>query len=186
MFEFELGIDEAQVQRALDELGAEVRPELARITLRAGTVLEAAMRREIVSRLAKEPTGFMARNVRTTAVKTGDEIAGAMVGVYTPYAEIQNDGGTIHSKGKLLAVPLRGVPKGKAPRDWGADELHIVPRRGKAPLLADAAGHPKYVLMQSVNIPGVHYAEAASAAAAGPVEQLIAAELEELFARVGG
>lgn len=141
------------------------------------------MRREIMSRLSKDPTGRMARSVTSEA----DGKGGADVGPTTIYSRIQNDGGIIRAAGKKLAVPLSfaRVPKGKAPRDWSPGQLTLIPRKGKDSLLAVVSKgkiDAKYVLKDKVTIKGVHYLEATEGEVAKDIEEFILMELEGLVA----
>lgn len=158
----------------------------------AEELIEGEMRREIMTRLRKAPTGRMARSVRTQVEGRGT----ALVGPTVPYAGIQNFGGIITAKGKKLAVPLSFglVPKGKWPKDWPAGQLTLIPRKGKDSILAVVGKRfkrgkkkgqfrikAKYVLKDKVEIKGVHYIEATERQVAAEVEDFIARRIEDLL-----
>lgn len=163
------------------QFGEDLDERLDQIVLKAGQMAEGPMRREIMGRLAKDPTGRMARSVTTEV----DTKGAALVGPTVPYAQIQNDGGIIHAAGKKLSIPLSfgRVPRGMAPRDWPGGQLKLIPRKGKDSLLAVVSKgkiDAKYVLKDKVTIKGVNYLEATEDAVAADIEEFIAQELAAL------
>lgn len=189
--ELEVIFDEKQVSDLIAKVGRAVETDLANLALKAARAFEGPLRREIMTRLAQSPTGALSRSVRSVLVEKGGNIAGAIAGTDTVYAEIQDEGGTIHAKDRRLAVPLRRVPnpppKGKWPRDWSpTDPLFLLPRPGRDPLLVSPTKGPQYVLKTSVTLQGVGYRDAALKAAGADVEAIIEEGLEEILAKHAG
>jgi hypothetical protein len=191
--QFEVVFDEGLVEMLFRELGDEIEADLAELALRAAQEAEGPLKRSIISRLNKNPTGAMARSVRSTLVERGGRLVSARAFADVVYARIHEAGGVIRAKGKLLAVPLSfaNVPRGMSPKDWPRGELKVIPRKGKDSLLGvvGRAGKtrnpaPKYVLKRQVTIPGVRYAEAAAEQARPAIEQTIREGLRALVARV--
>ncbi len=170
--------------RLLEDAFKDLPRQLDFIVEDAGRLIEGPMRREIMTRLNKKPTGRMARSVRTQTFGSGT----ALVGPTVPYAGIQNFGGIITAGSKLLAVPLSfgRVPKGKWPRDWPEGQLKLIPRKGKDSILATVSGkkkklEPKYVLKERVKIKGVGYLEATEKAMTKEIEDFFAERIEALL-----
>jgi len=166
----------------------EVGRELADTIREAALTAEAAMRTEIVQRLAKDPTGRLARSVRTELAGEGDSLI-AVVSPYTPYAVVQDQGDPQHgiNGNRMLSIPIPGrVPRGKWPRDWGQDELRLVPGRGgRASLLWDVANdRPAYVLKRSVAITGVGYVAAAAETVQAELDAIVGEHVDAALADV--
>lgn len=188
----EVALDAEKVQRVFDHLGAELaKKELTQLSLGAAQLYAGALRRSIVRLLKKDPTGTTARSVRVELVtKTGDEIT-AIAAAHTPYANIQDQGGTIEAKDKLLAVPWDIVPRGKGPRDYAPNFLKAVPRPGKPTLLVENRKRrkgekiptPYFTLKERIVIEGVHFVDAADEESAAEVVEFVDEHIEELLAR---
>jgi len=116
-------------------------------------------------------TGHLFRGVRFSKVVTstlGEAEVKVSMGVlpdYVPYAMIQETGGTIKSKGKLLTVPTRyalttaGVTKKPAP-EW--KNTFVIKTKSGNLLIMQNRKHgevvPLFVLRKSVKIPASHWA----------------------------
>ena len=116
-------------------------------------------------------TGHLSRGVRFSKVVTstlGEAEVKVSMGVlpdYVPYAMIQETGGTIKSKGKLLTVPTRyalttaGVTKKPAP-EW--KNTFVIKTKSGNLLIMQNRKHgevvPLFVLRKSVKIPASHWA----------------------------
>lgn len=189
MAEVELQTDGAKVEATLRAAGVEVAAGLAEIVLGAAQVLAGEMRRQVVSKLAKDPTGQLAQSMRgSLLVKKGPAEVSAIAGSDLPYAKAQNDGDPEHGihGAHLLAIPNRLlVPRGKAPRDFAKGELRLLKTKGGSLLLVKPrakGGHDlMFVLRRSVNLPGVHYAEAAATSGKEEVDEFIADKLNDLL-----
>jgi len=190
MAQVELQTDGAKVEAALKAAGAEVAAGLAEVVLGAAQVLAGEMRRQVVSKLAKDPTGQLAQSMRGSLLvrKAGAGEVSAIAGSDLPYAKVQNDGDPEHGiHGEhLLAIPNRLlVPRGKSPRDFAKGELQLVKTKGGSLLLlkkgAKKGSDLMFVLRRSVNLPGVHYAEAAAAEGKEEVDGFIEDRLNDLL-----
>lgn len=154
---------------AIAALPEAARLEMVKSALRLAQYGAGELTRESMSRLTKDPTGRLARSFLARVVE-GDEIV-AEAYSNMKYAAIQNSGGTIRAKGKALAIPLKGPGgprRGQGPREFGR-ELFPMRARSGSMLLAERIGKgkrakvvPRYLLRQSVQIPGVGYLDAAA------------------------
>lgn len=183
---FELDVTDPRAWEKLVERHWDVVDQLLpQIVLEMAEYAEGEMRSIIMERLNKDPTGAMARSVRSEAIEGTDGSPMAMiVGPTVPYGEIQDQGGEIIPHGLYLAVPLpfAGVPRGKWPRDWAPGDLVFVDRGGRSPLLAYVGGggfEPKYVLKESVVLEGVRYVAATEEATASEAEKILERILEK-------
>lgn len=169
---------------AIEALDHSIDAELAQLVLQAAQKIAGVEREEIRNRLAKRPTGALVRSVQATLLEHGGHVAGAMAAPDTPYARIQDLGGPITAKGKLLPVPFRDTPLGKGPLDYG-DSLTLIPRHGKDSILAEVSGKGKnrvvkgrFTLKHEVKIPGVGYIAATLARGDAATEGVVIHRLE--------
>jgi hypothetical protein len=156
---------------AIAELPEAARVELVKAALRLAQYAAGELSRESMARLAKDPTGRLARSFLARVVE-GDTIT-AEAYSSMPYAAIHDRGGEIKAKRtKYLAIPIRkgaGKPgRGQGPRDFNRPLFPVRARSG-AMLLMERVGKgkrqkmvPRYLLKQSVRIPGVGYLDAAA------------------------
>lgn len=162
------------VTPALKSFDKQMRGLLENSTLRAAEEVAGNVRREVIKRLAKDPTGNLARSFRPSLVQKSKRKMVAGVFSDVVYAEIQDQGGTIFPKKKKLAVPLPGapVPRGKWPRDFARGELF---RMGSVLAKARKRGKaiPMFALVSSVRIRGVQYIDAAILASNQGVEKIL-------------
>lgn len=183
--------DLSKAEATIRQAGLDVKAELAKIVLGAGQILAGEMRREVVARNTKDPTGQLAQSMRASLlVKKTDEV-GVIAGSDLPYARVQNDGDPQHgiNGAHLMAIPNRSVvPRGKSPRDYPKDDLVFIKGKSGAKLLIKPGKKGKFelhfVLKDSVNIPGTHYAEAAAAGAKDDIDDHIADSVEALLGKV--
>lgn len=158
------------VIRSLEGLPEAIRLDMVKTALRLAQRGAGELTREVMSRLTKDPTGRLARSFLARVVE-GDTIT-AEAYSDTVYAAIQNRGGTIRPiKAKALAIPLKGSGgprRGQGPREFGRPLFPIRARSGSM-LLVERIGKgkrakivPRYLLKQSVRIPGVGYLDAAA------------------------
>lgn len=195
--------DWGALARALEETPERLDEERRRIVMGGAQVIAGELTAAVMGKLAKDPTGDLARSQRPKLlVGEGPEVE-AIAGSELPYAEVQDQGDPQHgiNGGKKMAVPLSfgNVPRGKSPSDWGDKELMVLPRKGKDSLLvlAEVSGRgklrpvlksdriqPKYVLKDSVNIKGVHYVDAAAASSEPLVNDYVAGEIEEVIGAI--
>lgn len=162
---------------------------------------------EIKHRLAKDPTGALARSVQTRFLLTESrqDLSVAVAGSKLIYAEIQDQGGEILPTRRYLAVPVRlpRAMRGKWPRDWPSDALTLIRsrkgnlllvemqrraksggprkrRRGKAPR---ARFIVRYVLRERVRLRGVRYVAAALDRMRAPAAEYAQRELQAIIDR---
>lgn len=130
-----------------------------------------------------------------------------------PYAEIQNDGGTIKpTSGKYLAVPLTSKARKMWPRDWPKDALQFIKSANGNALLAQMQKRkskkkktiatigllavkkvttttidklvPQYVLKQSVVIKATHYLNTAERKSVKRVDEIMAKRFGKDIGRI--
>lgn len=152
------------LDRAFRELRRAFRPqEIERLLRQPLAVLQAAVIRSTQTRLAKDPTGALARSWEIEIAVTS---RGAQGGVRSPlpYARIHNQGGIITPKrGRYLAIPIGRTPRGMQARH---DPTPLAAWRSRAGNLilwstGNGAPEPRYVLKESVRIPATHYLDIA-------------------------
>ena len=178
------GSAETFAKRAWAALG----PALQRAFDRMGLVVVGELSVAVVETLTKNPTGALARSFKHE-LRGGSGTPELVVGSPQPYAEIQDTGGTIYPKrARRLAVPLPGVPRGMGPREWPTPLVLI-----KGRVLAETRGKrviPRFVLKQSVTIPGTRYVEKAMDSSRDALKEVlgeeVAAALREIAAATGG
>jgi hypothetical protein len=150
----------------IDQVDREMASTLERGMLLAAEHVVGEIRQEIFNKFNVR-TGSFARSFKAQLLETGDGkvVAGALSD--DPRARIQDEGGTIFAKAKKLAIPVgagRSLPVGTGPRQ--VTGLELIPRPGKAPLLArvkqDGSLVPYFVLLSSVTLKGRDYLEPAS------------------------
>lgn len=128
--------------------------------VRAGmNVIQAQVQRNAVAKLNKDPTGALAAGFRTVVRKTArGKAVGHLHGV--PYARIHDKGGTIKSKGKMLALPMKGQPKGITPDTYSGELKAWATSTGKV-FLWDITDKkkpfPVFFLTNSVTIRATNY-----------------------------
>ena len=139
-----------------------ITPTLAKALLKAATIASGFIMVEVRNR-HPGGTGNLAGSFKATFVDTPKGVsAGALSDL--PYARIQNEGGTILPKGKMLAVPVTPKAEKLWPRDWGENKLDLVvnKKKNQALLIEKATDQLQYVLKASVTIKGKRYLEAAA------------------------
>ena len=161
---------------------------------------------EIKHRLAKDPTGALARSVQTRFLvnESSPSMSVAVAGSKLVYAEIQDQGGEILPKRRYLAVPVK-LPRsmrGKWPRDWPSDALQLIRSRRGNLLLVEMQKRPRtpsggkrrrraqrqrfivrYVLRERVRLRGVRYVSAALDRMRAPAAQYAQRELQAIIDR---
>lgn len=145
------------------EVFEQIRRNARKSLIRAGVMLQQEIKRTLTANSPSAPgsppgvvTGTLRRSVQLDL--SDIRKLKVRVGPNTPYAEIQEFGGTIlPSKAKALAVPI-GARGRQLARDTGyagirSLNLTYVPAaRGKPPRLLEA-GVPVFVLLRSVTLP---------------------------------
>lgn len=191
--------DISGVQRLLNSIAAKTPATLAQAVLKGALYAEGEIKRTLYDET--DGRGELARSFHSRFVGfTGGDISAEAYSEKV-YARIQEDGGVIRPKTRrALAVPLRmaKVTRGKWPRHYpqeGPQALHFIPRRGRAPLLAqvkkNAKGEtvsvkPLFVLLRSVTIKPKRYV-ARTAERIGPeVQRIVADALGQAIAEEGG
>jgi hypothetical protein len=147
---------------------------------------------EIRHRLAKDPTGALARSVQTRwLVEPGSgTLSTAVAGSKLVYAEIQDQGGEIRPRlGKYLSIPVDLPPsmRGKYPRDWPRGALILMRSKRGNPLLVEKQSmRIRYVLRRRVRLRGTRYVAAAFARMQAPAEAFVTQTLQATIDRNGG
>jgi hypothetical protein len=136
---------------AFDELAAQWEEMAERFESLAMDVCRAQAERfvEIEAMVAPHRSGALARSVRIDSIGGGGSAASATVGPHKVYAEIQNDGGTIHAHGGEVWKTVNGKSR------MYRHSLHW------------AGGFAMHV-----TIKGKGYVQRAQGAAAGPLTQI--------------
>lgn len=111
-----------------------INPEVFKAATLAGGMVARVLQR------TQGGSGELARSfLPATWIKTKGPIISAGALSSLPYAGIQDRGGTIRAKNRLLAVPITRKAKTMWPRDWPRDELAYVQSvKSRKPLLIDA------------------------------------------------
>lgn len=141
-------VDVGEVRSFMARASQRLRPALVKAVLRAAQFATGEIRRTLYSRDITS-RGGLARSFRERLVAEGGDIVGAESYSDLVYARIQEEGGTILPRvRKTLAVPLSfaKVAPGKWPRHFpkeGPQALHLIPRPGKPPLLAQVRKNKK-------------------------------------------
>jgi hypothetical protein len=177
--------DIGQVTSLLARIGDTLSPALAKGCLAGAQLATAEIRKHLYA--TTEGRGGLARSFKERFVTEGGMI-GAESYSNRIYARIQDEGGPISAKpGKALAVPLQyaKTTPGKWPRHYpkeGPQALHFIPRKGRAPLLAqvkkNAKGEtvsvkPIFVLLKRVTIKPQRYIDTVRAQIAPEVETIV-------------
>ena len=99
-------------------------------------------------------TGTLARSIQIDRSGLADmRRPHVRVGTNLVYARILEFGGVIRAKGKLLTVPVTQAARDLLRRGTARSaDLHVVPRKGKSPLLRDKSGNVVIVLKRAVRI----------------------------------
>lgn len=181
------------VQRLLNSIAAKTPKTLADAVLKGALYAEGEIKRTLYDETAGR--GELARSFHSRFVGfTGGDISAEAYSEKV-YARIQEDGGVIRPKHrKALAVPISSakVPRGKWPRHFpkeGPQALHFIPRRGRAPLLAQVRGgrvKPLFVLLRSVTITPKRYVARTSERIAPEVQRIVADALGQTIREEGG
>lgn len=146
----------------------------------AGGVLDAAIYQEgilrrVVVRETRDGTGRLPRSFKARMLSGSGRVSAGVLSSLE-YAAIQDVGGVIKPKTqKNLAIPLKRLPAGKWPRDFGDQLTLIRSRKGNLILAKIRRGRidPYFVLKPSVRIPGKQYlAQAQDEGADGVAERL--------------
>ena len=191
--------DISGVERLLNSIAAKTPAALAKAVLAGAQFAEGEIKRTLYDET--QGRGELARSFHSRFLgwQGGDVSAEAYSDLV--YARIQEDGGVIRPKHrKALAVPIRlaKVPRGKWPRHFpaeGPQSLHFIPRRGRAPLLAQVKRNkkgetvsvkPLFVLLRSVTIKPQRYVARTAKRVAPEVERLIAEALGRTIKSEGG
>lgn len=187
------------VTRMLNSIAAQTPKALATGLLRAAQFASGEIRSTLYDETAGR--GALARSFKERLIGfQGGDISAESYSTLV-YARIQEDGGVIRPKNRrALAVPIKGakIPAGKWPRHFpaeGPQALHLIPRRGRASLLAqvkrDARGEttsvrPLYVLLPSVTIKPQRYVARTAARIAPRVQAMVADALAGRVRAEGG
>ncbi len=107
------------------------------------------------------------------------------IGTYSPlpYADIQDRGDKIRSKGPMLAIPLtsEAINTG-SPFNWPADALHWVPGKSrgnkKKSYFVDDQNQAQYALRNEVKIKGKNYISKAARRSEKKMEKLFLSYVE--------
>jgi hypothetical protein len=189
--------DVGQVTSLLARVGDRLKPAIAKGCLRGAQHASGEIRKTLYA--TTEGRGGLARSFRERLVDEGG-VFGAESYSELVYARIQEEGGTILPRTrKSLAVPLpfAKVAPGKWPRHFpqeGPQALHFIPRKGRAPLLAqvkkNAKGEtvsvkPIFVLLKRVTVKPQRYIAATSARIAPEVETIVGDAIDEMLAGGG-
>lgn len=159
--------------------------------LRAAEFVVGEIRREIFDKFPDGRTGELARSYKAQLLKSGKKVvAGALSDLV--YAGIQDRGGTINAKGKMLAIPVgkgRLLPVGTGPRD--VPGLSLIKGKGaEGGLLAKVKKNGKmdvyFVLRSSVTLKGRKYLEAAREKSKDTVKQVLEESVQEVIDDAGG
>lgn len=125
--------------------------------------IQAEVVRSTMTRLAKDPTGQLARSWEVVVSVADGKVDGA-VRTDVPYARIHEEGGVIRpTSGSYLAIPLRPpIPRGARgmmPRNDPTPMRAWRSRRGNLLLwdVAQTPPEPRYLLRREVTIPATHY-----------------------------
>lgn len=177
-----------QVKALLEEIGEDVEKRLIDILLRGASIVEGSIREEVVRSLTKRPTGSLARSFKAKVTETGKS---PEVGVYSnlPYADIQDEGGTIRAGFRKLAVPLTDRARRSWPREWPKDQLFgFKSKRGNfilAERMRSGRLKPHYVLKDHVTIKGAGYIKRAAERSEKDVLEFFSREIDKLIAEAG-
>lgn len=150
---------------------------------------------EIRARLneSTEGRGGLARSFQARFISDAGDVVSAEAYSTLVYAGVQNEGGVIRAKSRLLAVPIKraNIAPGKWPRHFpqsGPQKLHLIPRRGRGGLLVQKRGRgkneriiPMFSLRESVTIRPQHYVEAAQAKIAPTIEKVLGDAFEDIL-----
>lgn len=139
-------------------------------------------------------TGNLSRSFSPKVVKSRGKKKQAAVVSTSPYANIQNEGGTIRPRGQFLAIPIGDIARRTArwPRHWPGGSLFAFrSKRGNLLLArsdkkAGESGFLQYVLKKAVRLKGHHYLDAAAAIAEPEIMELFEADVQGVIDRVNG
>lgn len=167
----------------LNAASANMQSALERGVLQAAQMVAGEIRRSI---FARHPggKGGLARSFKPSVLlRSKGQVS---MGVFSDavHAGIQDRGGTIFPRvRKYLAIPFpgAGVPMGKWPRHFGADELTLIVTRSGKRLLVKKTGKdgfkPMFILKPQVTIRGSHYLEAAKRSSQGQVVAILGGQV---------
>ena len=169
-----------QASGALRDIGTSLEQQLRESALigEAANVLLDAVKAS-VRQTFRNQTGALENSFSVRFIRSADGENVAAVVSDSPYAVIQDEGGTIlPRRGRHLAIPIpgAGVPRGKWPRDFARGELTFITSRRGNKLLARVSRNgikPMFVLKERVTLKGTDYLKRAAVAAAAPVADVI-------------
>lgn len=172
------------VSEVFDAIEDDLPKGIGKGLLRAAEYTVGEIRKQVIKTFDPH-TGALARSYKAQLLRSGKTVvAGALSDLV--YAGIQDRGGTIHAKGKKLAVPVgagRTLPVGTGPRDVPGLVL-VKSRRGNA-LLAKVRRDGKldvyFVLKDSVTLKGRDYLEAAARESESTVVEILEGELQDFL-----
>lgn len=152
--------------------------------------IQAEVVRSTMARLAKDPTGELARSWEVAVGVSGSEVSGS-VRSEVPYARIHNEGGTVRPRrGKYLAIPLRPpLPRGAGrrmmPRHDATPMRAWRSRRGNLLLwdVSRSPPQPRYLLRRETQIPATRYIDIAVEASTDDAHGAFVAVVEEALDR---
>ena len=159
----------------------------AQTVLQAAQMLSGEVRKSAQSRLKKNPSGRLMRSFRERMIESSGNRWGAEVYSDVIYAEIQETGGVIDAKSRLLAVPARRLPRGKWPRHFAKGALKIIPRTQKNGLKYSLlvenkkGGKVIFSLRESVRIKPTFYASIAFKETIPKIEKLFSQSLGKVW-----
>ena len=167
----------SDVEENLRELAGDLDNVSAKAALRAANYAGGKIAEEAYSRMNGK--GTLARSfLPARFVERSDGIAAGALSTLV-YAGIQDKGGTIHSKNRMLSIPLSKKAEKRWPRDFGEELFLVKTKAGKA-LLAERIGSGKrarllfhYVLKKSVDISPKGYIEAALDASSEGIREIL-------------
>jgi hypothetical protein len=152
-------------------------------TFEAAQHIEGCIKKTINDMFPKARTGGLMKSYAAQFIenRNGTISAGAFSSLI--YAEIQDKGGTINKKDKMLSIPLRKLPVGKWPRHFAKGYLTFIKSKKGKSLLVHFVGkrrkdgtqkmQPYFLLRESVTLKGKRYLAVAQSAATPGVEQIL-------------
>lgn len=168
---------DSNVEASLRELAQDLDEVSARGALKAANYAGGKIAEEAYARMGGK--GTLARSfLPARFIDRADGVAAGALSSLV-YAGIQDQGGTIHAKNKMLSIPLSNRAEKRWPRDWG-DELFFVKTKAGKALLAERVGRGKsakllvhYVLKRSVDISPKGYIGAALDSASDGIHEIL-------------
>ena len=163
-----------------DAIRAVTGKDLLKAATAGGYVIEGAAKIN-VEKTFKPSTGNLAGSIRVETVTSGETYAEVAVGPGNlVYGRIQELGGTIKPiKGKYLAIPADGTPKGARPRDY--NDLSFIPSaKGGGVLVSNhGKGEVMFILKSSVTLPPRPYLRPAVDENLKKIEQAVSYQINK-------